>query len=66
MGREAAYSGAGVNWEDVLNCKFTYGPELLYQDCAKMQYGAFRTLQPPMPSMHDILKEPPMIPMAKA
>jgi predicted dehydrogenase len=65
LGREAGYSGAGVSWEDVLNCKFTYGPELIYQDCAKMQYGPFRTLQPPMPSMHDILKEPPMLPVAK-
>jgi len=65
LGREAGYSGAGVNWDDILNCKFTYGPELIYQDCAKMQYGAFRTLQPPMPSMHDILKEPPMLPVAK-
>ena len=66
MGREASYSGAGVNWEDVLNCKFTYGPEMLYQNCAKMEYGAFRTLQPPMPSMHNILKDPPMLPLAKA
>ena len=65
MGREASYSGAGVNWEDVLNCKFTYGPEMLYQNCAKMEYGAFRTLQPPMPSMHNILKDPPMLPLAK-
>ncbi|HWX23230.1 MAG TPA: Gfo/Idh/MocA family oxidoreductase [Candidatus Binatia bacterium] len=66
MGREAAYSGAGVNWEDILNCKFTYGPEMMYQNCAKMEYGAFRTLQPPMPSRHDILKDPPVLPTASA
>jgi predicted dehydrogenase len=65
LGREAAYSGAGVSWEDILNCKFAYGPELLYQNCAQMQYAAFRTLEPPMPSMHDILKDPPMLPLAK-
>ena len=27
MGREAAYSGAGVDWDTVLNSKFAYGPE---------------------------------------
>jgi predicted dehydrogenase len=62
MGREAAYSGAGLSWDDVLNSKFAYGPELLYTDCAKMQFGDFRTLQPPIPSMHNILKNPPMVP----
>lgn len=66
MGREASYSGAGVTWEDILNCKFAYGPEQLYADCAKMQYGPFRTLQSPMPSEHNILKDPPMVPTAKA
>ena len=66
MGREAAYSGAGVSWDDVLNAKFAYGPEQLYQDCSRMQYGEFRTLKPPMPSQHNILKDPPMIPLAKA
>jgi predicted dehydrogenase len=66
MGREASYSGAGVSWDDVLNAKFAYGPEQLYQDCSRMQYGEFRTLRPPMPSQHNILKEPPMIPLAKA
>jgi len=62
LGREAAYSGAGVSWDEVLESKFAYGPEQLYQDCAKMQYGSFRTLQSPMPSMHNILKDPPMVP----
>jgi len=62
MGREAAYSGAGVEWDDILNCKFAYAPDQLYQDCAKMKFGDFRTLQPPMPSMHNIIKDPPVVP----
>lgn len=61
MGREAAYSGAGIEWDDILNSKFAYGPELLYQDSSKMQFGAFRTLMPPMPSRHNIFKNPPVI-----
>ena len=65
MGREAAYSGSEVDWDTVLNSNFTYGPDLLYKDCAKMEWGAFRTLQPPMPSMHDIFKDPPMVPVVK-
>jgi hypothetical protein len=63
LGREAAYSGAGVEWDDILNCKFAYAPEQLYQDCAKMKFGEFRTLQPPMPSMHNILKDPAVVPL---
>jgi predicted dehydrogenase len=66
MGREAAYSGAGVEWDAVLDSKFSYGPELLYGNCAKMEWGPFRTLQPPMPNEHNILKDPPMVPLAKA
>ena len=66
MGREAAYSGAGVDWDTVLNSKFAYGPELLYKNCAKMEWGPFRTLQPPMPSEHNIFKDPPVVPVAKA
>jgi len=31
-----------------------------------MEWGPFRTLQPPMPSRHNIFKEPPMLPLAKA
>jgi predicted dehydrogenase len=63
LGREAAYSGAGVNWDELLECKFAYGPEMLYQDCSKMTFGDFRTLQPPMPSQHDILKDPAVVPV---
>ena len=66
MGREACYSGAEVEWDTVLNSKFSYGPELVYANCAKMEWGPFRTLQPPMPSRHNIFKEPPMLPLAKA
>ncbi len=62
LGREAAYSGSEASWDDVLNAKFAYGPEQLYADCSKMQWGDFRVLQPPMPSMHNILKDPPMVP----
>ena len=62
MGREAAYSGAEANWDDVLNSKFAYGPEQMYTDCSKMQWGDFRVLQPPMPSMHSVVKDPPMVP----
>lgn len=61
MGREAAYSGAGVDWDMALNSKFAYGPELLYTDAAKMSWGAFRTLKPPMPSIHTIFKDPPNV-----
>jgi hypothetical protein len=65
MGREAAYSGAGLDWDTVLNSTFAYGPDLLYKDCASMQWGPFRVLQPPMPSEHNIFKSPPMVPVAK-
>lgn len=61
MGREAAYSGAAVEWNDILNSKFAYGPELLYTDAGKMQWGSFRTLKPPLPNQHDVLKTPPMV-----
>jgi myo-inositol 2-dehydrogenase/D-chiro-inositol 1-dehydrogenase len=63
MGREAAYSGAVVEWDDMLNCKFHYGPDILFTEPAKMTFGAFRTLQPPMPSQHDIFKDPPEVPV---
>jgi len=66
MGREAAYSGAGVEWDAIANSTFTYGPDLLYKNCGGMVWGPFRTLQPPMPSMHDIFKDPAMVPVAKA
>ena len=66
MGREAAYSGDEVEWDTVLNSNFTYGPDQLYKDCARMEWGAFRTLQPPMPGSHDIFKNPPVLPVVKA
>lgn len=57
MGREAAYSGAPVEWDDILKSKFAYGPPELYTNLAGMKYGAFRTLKPPMPGTHDIFKD---------
>ena len=66
MGREAAYSGAGVEWDQVANSTFSYGPDLLYKECGAMQWGPFRVLQPPMPSEHNIFKDPPVLPVAKA
>lgn len=63
MGREAAYSGEEVSWDTVLESKFMYGPEQLYTGCARMEFGPFRTLQPPMPSMHNIYKNPPVLPL---
>lgn len=65
MGREAAYSGGEVTAEDILNSTFAYGPSLLYQDPSKMTWEAFRTLQPPMPSQHNILVNPPVVPVVK-
>jgi predicted dehydrogenase len=59
MGREAAYSGAEVTWDQIYNSKFMYGPEQLYTDCAGMKFGDFRTLVPPMPSRFNILSDPP-------
>ncbi len=63
MGREAAYSGAAVDWDTVLNSKFAYGPEMLYTACDKMAYGPNRVLVPPMPNQHDIFAEPPEVPV---
>ncbi len=62
MGREAAYNGGVVEWDDMKNSTFAYGPELLYTDASKMQFGAFRTLRPPMPGDHDIFATPPKVP----
>jgi hypothetical protein len=47
-----------------LNSTFAYGPELLYKDAAKMQFGPFRTLKPPMPSVNNIFTDPPTVPVA--
>jgi len=66
MGREAAYSGAEVEWDAILNSNYSYGPEGLNDNCAKMEFGPFRTLQPPVPNQHSIFKDPPMVPEAKA
>ena len=66
MGREAAYSGAGLDWDTVLNSKFSYAPEQLYTDCSKMEFGPYRVLQPPMPNSHNIFATPPVVPVAKA
>jgi len=61
MGREAAYSGAWVDWDAILNSSFKYGPDLLYTDAAKLEWGAFRTLKPPMPNEHNIFANPPKV-----
>lgn len=62
LGREAAYSGNWVEWDQVLNSEFKYGPDLLYTDCSKMTFGDFRTLKPPMPSLFQTLKAPYLTP----
>lgn len=61
MGREAAYSGAAVEWDEMLNSKFAYGPELLYKNVAAMKWGEFRTLKSPLPNHHDVIKDPAMV-----
>ena len=66
MGREAAYSGETVEWNDILNSTFTYGPDLLYTDPAAMKWGDFRTLKAPLPGYHDVMSKPPVVPVAKA
>jgi predicted dehydrogenase len=62
MGREAAFSGCTATWDDTLNSTFKYGPDLLYTDASKMQFGPFRTLKPPMPSVNNIFADPPTVP----
>jgi predicted dehydrogenase len=64
MGREAAYSGNEADWDTVLNAKFGYGPEQMYKDASKMEWGSFRTLKAPMPSVFNTLKDPPLVPLA--
>ncbi len=61
MGREAAYSGGVVEWDDMKNSEFAYGPEQLYKDASKMKFDAFRTLLPPMPGDHDIFSKPAQV-----
>jgi predicted dehydrogenase len=62
MGREAAYGGGVVEWNDIIESKFAYGPAELYANPAGMKFGPFRTLKPPMPSLHDIFKDQPDLP----
>ena len=62
MGREAAYSGGVVEWDDMKSSEFAYGPDQLYKDASKMQFGAFRTLKAPMPGDHDIFAKPAQVP----
>jgi len=62
MGREAAYSGSVVEWDDILNSEFAYGPAELYTNPAGMHWGPFRTLKPPLPGSHDIFSKPPHVP----
>jgi len=62
MGREAAYSGAGVEWDQVLNSNFTYGPHLAYTDPSKLLWENVRTLKPPLPNEHNIFSTPPVVP----
>ncbi len=57
MGREAAYNGGVVEWTDIMENKFAYGPADLYTNPAAMKFGAFRTLKSPLPSLHDIFKD---------
>lgn len=66
MGREAAYSGDAVSWDDILNSEFKYGPDLLYTDAAQMKWGDFRVLKAPLPGYHDVLAKPPVVPVVKA
>ena len=61
MGREAAYSGAAVEWNAILgNCSFAYAPEQMFSDRSKTAMGLFRTLKPPMPSERPAPAEFPM------
>jgi hypothetical protein len=64
--RDAGTRERRVEWKDIAESKYKYGPELLYTDASKMQVGDFRTLTPPMPSQHNIFKNPPMVPVASA
>jgi predicted dehydrogenase len=64
MGREAAYSGGVVEWEEMLDSKFAYGPELLYTNPSRMAWGPFRTLKSPLPGSHDIFKDGAVLPAA--
>ena len=65
LGREAAFSGAGLDWSALLNSNFKYGPDIIYTDDAhKLQFGDFRTLRPPLPGTHNLLSDPPSVVVA--
>jgi predicted dehydrogenase len=66
MGREAAYSGSVVEWDDMKSNTYKYGPELLYTDASKMTFGDNRVLMPPMPGTHSIFGDKPTVPERKA
>jgi len=66
MGREAAYSGSVVEWDDAKTSTFKYGPELLYTDASKLTWGDYRILKSPMPGSHSIFGDRPSVPVAKA
>ena len=65
MGREAAYSGSVVEWDDMKSSTFKYGPDLLYTDASKLTFGDYRILQSPMPGSHSIFGDRPSVPVAK-
>lgn len=62
LGREATYSGGMVEWDDLVNSEFKYGPDLMYSDSSKMTWGPHRTLKPPLPWEHNVLAKPPQVP----
>ena len=64
MGREAAYGGGVVEWNDMVECKFAYAPPEFYSNPSGMSWGAHRTLKPPMPGSHDIFKDQASLPTA--
>jgi myo-inositol 2-dehydrogenase / D-chiro-inositol 1-dehydrogenase len=61
MGREAAFSGRQVEWDAIQASTFKYGPDELYTEAYKLKFGPFRTLTPPMPSLHDVLSATPKV-----
>jgi len=61
MGREAAYSGSVVEWDDMKSSTYKYGPELLYTDASKLTWGDHRILMPPMPGSYSIFGDRPSV-----
>jgi predicted dehydrogenase len=66
MGREAAYSGSVVEWDDMKKSTYKYGPELLYTDASKLTWGDYRVLKSPMPGAHTIIGDRPKVEISKA